>query len=659
MKLKTRLTLTFVTLTSFFVILVSVIGFINFSSTLKSTIINQMNGQLNTFTTDFDGWLNNKRTVVETTGSIIKEYINKDDLSMKGFLQSFQSDPDIYDIYLGVAEDGSIIDGGDWIADEDYDARKRIWYTSAVEKDALTFSLTPADEATDWKNAFSYSMPIKDSNKNLKYVLSGDINLITLNKLVSDLNVDEAGFSFVIDDNGVIIAHSANEEYLSKNIDSVEELASLKETLLFNESDYTEYTFNGVNKIIVYNKLKTTGWHVAFVIPESIMYKSLKSLTWLYIIIIIVAIIILLFITNILAKKIVNPICKLTDAATLISNGDLNVNALVNSKDEIGTLATTFNNMGSSFRTLVSNIIKSTLQVKTAANEFSSVYQQNATASEEIGYSIESISDSATKQSQLSENGLNITNTLSTMIENNLENINELNKSSESVNTLVTAGLDVVSNLTKVASDNQESIHNVHQVILKTDESSDQIANASSVISSIAEQTNLLALNAAIEAARAGESGKGFAVVADEIRKLAEQSASSTKEIDFAVTNLKQHSSTSVTTIEKVLSMIDEENTCVNKTSEHYNTILNSTSEMIKAITSLTYSSKLMQTEKDNIIGIITELASIAEENAAATQQASAMTEEQIASLAESKNQIDTLLNMSDELEESVKKFKI
>ena len=122
----------------------------------------------------------------------------------------------------------------------------------------------------------------------------------------------------------------------------------------------------------------------------------------------------------------------------------------------------------------------------------------------------------------------------------------------------------------RVTEECNEVAKEISEGILKTHESSSKIGQASNVIASIAEQTNLLALNAAIEAARAGEMGRGFSIVAGEIKKLAEQSSKSTKEIDEIVKELQSNAQHAVKTMERVSEITKEQTDSVMKNKDKY-----------------------------------------------------------------------------------------
>jgi len=199
----------------------------------------------------------------------------------------------------------------------------------------------------------------------------------------------------------------------------------------------------------------------------------------------------------------------------------------------------------------------------------------------------------------------------------------------------------------------------VHQGIMLTNESVNNIGNASEVIASIAEQTNLLALNAAIEAARAGEHGRGFAVVADEIRKLAEESTKSTSRIDEAVKELQENSDRSVNVIDNVLNLIRVQVGSVQDTKTKYEDVASAINDSNTRIVEINDSSEVVREKREELQMIINKLSEIAENNALKTDQAAALTTQQSYAISEIAKSSERLAGLAQELQESVLQFKL
>lgn len=269
------------------------------------------------------------------------------------------------------------------------------------------------------------------------------------------------------------------------------------------------------------------------------------------------------------------------------------------------------------------------------------------------------IAKGAADQAQNTEEGSYKSILLGQTIEKDSEYIGDLNRDSNNVAKIIDEGLVGIETLHSITEKSNRVSEKIYEIILKTNDSSRQIGQASNLISSISEQTNLLALNAAIEAARAGEAGRGFAVVAEEIRKLAEESQASTVSIDKMVIELQQNAEEAVEMVKIVSDIAEEQTKNVGDSKDRYMNIAAAMEHVNKTVEQLNISSKEMEGIKDDILETLQNLAAIAEENSASTEEVTASMEEQTASIEEIANSSEVLTELSQGLQSLIGRFKI
>ena len=226
-----------------------------------------------------------------------------------------------------------------------------------------------------------------------------------------------------------------------------------------------------------------------------------------------------------LVRSIVRPLAPLIAVLDAMRTGDLTGRLMVGRRDEFGTLASGFNRMTDDLTGLVGQILDSGLQVNASVTEIAvSAREQQATASE-IAATTTEIGATSREISATSKKLVGTMNDVAAVAEQ----------------SAVLAGLGQTG-LTQMEETMRRVIEAAGSINAKLAVLSAKAGNISQVVTTItkvADQTNLLSLNAAIEAEKAGESGRGFAVVATEIRRLADQTAVATYDIDQMVKEIQ------------------------------------------------------------------------------------------------------------------------
>jgi methyl-accepting chemotaxis protein len=359
------------------------------------------------------------------------------------------------------------------------------------------------------------------------------------------------------------------------------------------------------------------------------------------------------------STMIVRSLSHLAKDVENIGKGNFKTRCEVKSKDEIGQLAVTINNMVEDLSQLMRNVMNISTTVATSSNQLASAAQQTNASTEEVVRAIGEVTEAANDQARGTETGMNKTNELSSNIQMVAEAVNGITEQFKLANNLNENGISTVKILTVKTEESVEASKELGNVIMGVDSSTEKIGAIIGTIGQIAGQTNLLALNASIEAARAGEAGKGFAVVADEIRKLAEQSSLAAEQIRTLIQGIQDQSKNAVDTMKISKEVAKHQADAVIQTEAVFVQISKTIETINAEIVNINNLNKSMVNKNEAITTVMEEIAAASQQTAASTEEISASTEEQLAVVGEISRTADDLNAMAQQLNKEIMKFEI
>ena len=466
-----------------------------------------------------------------------------------------------------------------------YDPTGRSWYQQSVKAGKAVVTKPYTDVVTK-KPMVSFTAQVKKDGV-LQGVVAAAVFLDGVSNVVKAVHPTPASFAFLVDRDGMMLAHP-DAQWINKPVkDWNPELTAERLNAFAGDDANTakkEIVLNGAAKLVQAIPVKGTEWTLLVAIDKADVNAGMRHATQSSLLAIVLVAALAALILGMITRAVFKRLSQVRNAMDSIGSGDgdLTMRLPEDGKDEVSQIARSFNVFVQKITTILQEIRRTSDAVKVSSSEIASGNLDLSGRTEQQAGALEETASAMEE--------------LTSTVKQNSDNARKANQLALAASAIAAEGGEVVGNV--VAT--MEAIN----------QSSRQIVDIIGVIDGIAFQTNILALNAAVEAARAGEQGRGFAVVASEVRSLAQRSAQAAKEIKVL--------------IDSSVSKVTDGGQLVEKAGQTMVEIVASVKNVSAIVGEIANASSEQSTGIEEINRAITHMDESTQQNAALVEQAAA-----------------------------------
>jgi methyl-accepting chemotaxis protein len=544
----------------------------------------------------------------------------------------------------------------------------------------------------------TFSSPIKHDGKFIG-VGGVDRSLKSLDDTVSKVKVLDSGYGVLVSRNGTFIS-APDKKLIGKGTlaklaksKSNPALSRIAADVAAGRSGHVETTdpFTGESVAMFWSPVTSGKWGLIVSVPVSEVLAPVRSLRTTLLILGFVLLLAVAGAVLFVASRLTKPITRLTDAAEKVSEGDVNVQVDVRTRDEVGRMGIAFGRtvdylkekadaaervaagdltvdvqprsdsdaLGHAFRKLVGQVATTASSVSAASQEMAATSGEAGRAVGEIASAIGEVAHGAQVQVMQVESVRETARAAAASARESAQGATQAAETAQDARRLAGEGLGAADEASSAMRALAESSTEVTGAIRELSDRSDRIGGIVDTITGIAQQTNLLALNAAIEAARAGEQGRGFAVVAEEVRKLAEESQGAAGQIAGLIAEIQKETGRVVVMVEATSERTVGGTEIVERARSSFEAIGNAVEDVTERAGVIADAVQRLSEDADRMATEIAGVAEVAESSSASTEQVSASAQQTSASTQEIAASAQELSRSADELERLVGSFTL